>query len=102
MITSKFFNMGQIVVTRSINEYMSADRKFATEINLCLRRFAVKDWGDLDEEDNQTNEDALQYPDDLYLLGAYQTSKGKIWIITNRISATEVINATTVCFPEER
>lgn len=102
MITSKFFNMGQIVVTCSINEYMSADRKFATEINLCLRRFAVKDWGDMDEEDKQTNEDALQYPDDLYLLGAYQTSKGKIWIITNRISATEVINATTVCFPEER
>ena len=102
MITSKFFNMGQIVVTCSINEYMSADRKFATEINLCLRRFAVKDWGDLDEEDKQTNEEALQYPDDLYLLGVYQTSKGKIWIITNRISATEVINATTVCFPEER
>lgn len=102
MITSKFFNMGQIVVTRSINDYMSADGKFAKEINLCLRRFAVKDWGDLDEEDKQTNEDALQYPDDLYLLGAYQTSKGKIWIITNRISETEVINATTVCFPDER
>lgn len=102
MITSKFFNMGQIVVTRSINEYMSADRKFATEINLCLRRFAVKDWGELDEEDKQTNEDALQYPDDLYLLGAYQTSKGKIWIITNRISEKAGDNATTVCFPEER
>ena len=102
MITSKFFNMGQIVVTRSINEYMSADRKFATEINLCLRRFAVKDWGDLDEEDKQTNEDALQYPDDLYLLGAYQTSKGKIWIITNRISEKAGENGTTVCFPDER
>ena len=102
MITSKFFNMGQIVVTRRINEYMSADRKFATEINLCLRRFAVKDWGDLDEEDKQTNEEALQYPDDLYLLGAYQTSKGKIWIITNRISEKAGENATTVLFPEER
>ena len=102
MITSKFFNIGQIVVTRSINEYMSADRKFATEINLCLRRFIVKDWGDLDEEDKQTNEDALQYPDDLYLLGAYQTSKGKIWIITNRISEKAGDNATTVLYPEER
>ena len=102
MITSKFFNMGQIVVTRSINEYMSADRKFATEINLCLRRFAVKDWGELDEEDKQTNEEALQYPDDLYLLGAYQTGKGKIWIITNRISEKAGDNATTVLFPEER
>lgn len=102
MITSKFFNMGNIVATHSINEYMSADGKFAKEINLCLRRFAVKDWGDLDEEDNRTNEDALQYPDDLYLLGAYQTSKGKIWIITNRISEKAGENATTVLFPDER
>ena len=102
MITSKYFDMGQIVVTRSINDYMGADRKFATEINLCQRRFAVKDWGELDEEDKQTNEEALQYPDDLYLLGAYQTSKGKIWIITNRISEKAGDNATTVCFPEER
>ena len=102
MITSKFFNMGQIVVTRSINDYMNADGKFATEINLCLRRFTVKDWGELDEEDKQTNEEALQYPDDLYLLGAYQTSKGKIWIITNRISEKAGDNATTVCFPDER
>ena len=102
MITSKFFNMSQRVVTKSINDYMNADGKFRMEILTCLERFSNKDWGELDEEDNQTNEDALQYPDDLYLLGAYQTSKGKIWIITNRISATEVINATTVCFPEER
>ena len=102
MITSKFFNMGQIVVTRSINEYMSADRKFRMEILTCLERFSNKDWGELDEEDTQTNEDALQYPDDLYLLGAYQTSKGKIWIITNRISEKAGDNATTVCFPEER
>lgn len=102
MITSKFFNMGQIVVTKSINEYMSADRKFATEINLCLRRFAVKDFGCISEEDKQTNEDSLQYPDDLYLLGAYETSKGKIWIITNRISEKVGDNATTVLFPDER
>ena len=102
MITSKYFNMGRIVVTRSINDYMGADVKFTMEILTCLERFSNKDWGELDEEDSQTNEDALQYPDDLYLLGAYQTSKGKIWIITNRISEKAGVNATTVCFPEER
>lgn len=37
MITSKFFNMGKIVVSHSINEYMSTDRRFAMEINLCSR-----------------------------------------------------------------
>ena len=107
-MVSKFFNMGKVVVTRGIDSAMREDietrgnNRFAVEVNLCLKRFAVKDWGNLDEEDKQTNEEALQYPDDLYLLGVYQSSKGKIWIITNRISATEVINATTVCFPDER
>ena len=94
--------MGKVVVTKSINEYMGADRKFATEINLCLRRFAVKDFGCISEEDKQTNEEALNYSDDLYLLGAYKTCKGKIYIITNRISEKAGDNATTVCFPDER
>ena len=102
MITSKFFNMGKVVVTKGINDLMRDNRKFALEVNLCLQRYAVKDWGNLDAEDKQTNEDALNYPDDLYLLGAYKTCKGKIYIITNRISEKAGDNATTVCFPDER
>ena len=102
MITSKYFNMGQIVVTNGINNAMMENKKFAVEVNLCLQRYAVKDWGNLDNEDKQTNDDALNYPDNLYLLAAYQTCKGKIWIITNRISEKAGINATTVCFPDER
>ena len=102
MITSKFFNMGQVVVTRSINDLMAAEQKFALEVTVALQRYAVKDWGSLDDEDKQTNEEALNYPDDLYVMGAYDTSKGKIWIITNRISEKAGDNATTVCFPDER
>lgn len=102
MITSKFFNMGRIVTTRTINDLMAAEQKFAVEVTVALQRYAVKDWGNLDDEDKQTNEDALNYPDDLYVMGAYDTSKGKIWIITNRISEKAGENATTVCFPDER
>lgn len=100
MITSKFFNMGQIVATRSVSDYMSADRKFATEINLCLRRFAVKDFGNLDKEDKQKNKAALNYPDDLHLLGVYQTCKGRILITCNRISEKAGDNITIVLFPK--
>jgi hypothetical protein len=81
---------------------MSKESKFAAEIVSALRRYAQKDWGNLDEEDKQTNEEALKYPDDLYLLGAYDTSKGKIWIITNNISEIPGDMATTICFPDER
>ena len=56
-------------------------------------------WGN---EDKQTNNDALNNPNDLYLLAAYETCKGKIYIITNRISENAGHNATTVCFPSER
>lgn len=73
-----------------------------SKATVALQRYAVKDWGNLDDEDKQTNEDALNYPDDLYVMGAYDTSKGKIWIITNRISEKAGENATTVCFPDER
>lgn len=102
MLTSKYFNMGKVVVTHGVNETMKENSRFAAEVNLSLQRYAVKDWGNLDDEDKQTNEEALKYPDDLYLLAAYETCKGKIWIITNRISENAGDNATTVCFPSER
>lgn len=94
--------MGKVVVTHGINETMMENNRFAIEVNLSLQRYAVRDWGNLSEEDKQTNEDALQYPDDLYLLAVYNTCKGKIWITTNRISETAGDNVTTVCFPNER
>lgn len=102
MLASKYFNMGKVAVTHGINETMKENDRFTAEVYLSLQRYAVKDWGDLDEEDKRTNEDALQYPDDLYLLAAYETCKGKIWIITSRMSENAGDNATTVCFPSER
>lgn len=102
MYKSKYFNAGHIVTTQKVNDLLVENKEFAWEINLSLRRFLTKDWGDLSAEDKQINEDALQYPDDLYLLGAYQTCRGKIWIITNRISEKPGDNATTILFQDER
>lgn len=102
MVKSKFFNMGQILITRGISETVGESERFAAEVVLALHRFAVKDWGDLDAEDIKANEEELNNPDDLYLLAAYRTSKGRIWIITNRISEKAGDNATTVLFPYER
>lgn len=102
MITSKFFNIGKVVVSRGVDIAMEENSRFAAEVCLSLQRYCVKDWGDLSENDKQANEDALQYPDDLYLLAAYQTCRGKIYIITNRITENAGDNGTTVCFPDER
>ena len=102
MFSSKYFNMGKVVCTATLHNAMSENSRFAKEVIMAINRYSNKDWGDLCEEDKQINEDALQYPDDLYLLAAYQTCKGKIYIITNRISETAGDNATTICFPSER
>ena len=101
MFTSKYFNMGKVVVTCGVNEALE-NKRFALEVSLALERYAVKDWGDLCESDQEINNDALNNQDDLYLLAAYQTCKGKIYIITNRISENPGVNSTIVCFPEER
>lgn len=102
MFTSKYFNLGKVVCTATLNNIMTENKQFASEVISALQRYCNKDWGDLCEEDKQINEDALQYPDDLYILAAYKTCRGKIYIITNRISEKAGDNATTICFPDER
>ena len=102
MFSSKYFNMGKVVFTATLHNAMSENSRFAKDVIMAINRYSNKDWGELTEDDQQVNEDALQYPDDLYLLGAYKTCKGKIYIITNRISEKAGINATTICFPDER
>ena len=52
--------MGKVVVTHGINETMMENNRFAVEVNLSLRRYAVRDWGNLSEEDKRENENALQ------------------------------------------
>lgn len=102
MYKSKYFNLGKVVVSYRVSQLLMENNRFAREIDLSLRRFCIKDFGIISDEDMQINEEALQYPGDLYLLGAYQTSCGKIWIITNRATENPGENITTVLFPDER
>lgn len=102
MFRSKYFNLGKVVCTVTVNNAMMENKQFAREILSAMESYCNKDWGDLDAEDKQINDDALNYPEDLYLLAAYKTCKGTIYIITNRISETAGDNATTICFPSER
>ena len=59
-------------------------------------RYKNCDWGDLDEEDKMTNDEALKCGD--RLLAAYKNAEKdwKIWIITEADRKT-----TTILFPEE-
>lgn len=84
------FKMGQMVATPGSME------KFTPEhLAACVKRHAEGDWGDLCDEDKQSNEDALKHGN--RLLSNYEDANGhKLYIITEADRAT-----TTLLLPEE-
>lgn len=95
MTLSKFkFPLGQVYMPRGIAELITANPAAAKEIQKCLIRHSSGDWGDICEEDKQTNEEALT--EGFRLLSAYEVCGNKIWIITESDRRT-----TTILFPDE-
>ncbi len=65
------------------------------EMSLAIARHLQGDWGELDDEDKQANDEALKAGS--RLLSAYRTKSGtKFWIITEADRS-----ATTVLLPNE-
>jgi len=89
------FSMGNVVMTRTVNDAIADNSKFAKEVTVALKRYASKDWGDMDESDKQLNDNAVATGEDR-ILAAYKTGKGKIYIITEWDRSY-----TTVLFADE-
>jgi hypothetical protein len=75
------FKIGKSVMTRIINDLISEDESFANEITIALRKYFACDWGDMCASDKQLNDEAVENGEDR-ILAAYETSKGKVYIIT--------------------
>ena len=88
------FKLGQILMTRGVNDKVADNERFAKFVYDSLKRHASGDWGDLCQEDIKENE--LSLKEDFRLLSAYKNGEEKIWIITEADRS-----ATTILFPEE-
>ena len=89
------FPLGQIVMTRGVNDLVAENTEFAKFALESLRRHTSGDWGDLSEEDKKENELSLRRG--FRLLSAYENYPlPKIWIITEADRSV-----TTVLFPDE-
>lgn len=86
---------GKWVMTRGINDTVADDIQFSKEVLNCIRRHMSNDWGDLCDEDKKYNERAIETNQDR-IFSAYNTSQGRIYIITewNR-------SYTTILFANE-
>ena len=100
LVVNSTIPLGQVVATRGVDDLASQNHEFAKFMQKCLNRHAKEDWGDVDEEDKQTNDYALKhgmrvlsaYNDDCFLKHGIAT----IWIITEADRS-----ATTILFPDE-
>ena len=81
LISTSKFEIGTLVFTRTINDAIADNEKFAEEITSALRRYINAEWGDLSLSDKKANDNAVKTGDDR-ILAAYHTTNGKIYIIT--------------------
>ena len=92
MFVEQFFELGQVVATPGAIEALKAGDQTPMEF---VKRHAVGDWGDVDQEDREANEQALMHG--ARLLSAYTTHLNqRLWIITEADRSS-----TCVLLPEE-
>lgn len=93
-----YFDNAKIFYTCAIVEKSTDDNKFRQAVEKCVRRFNAGDWGEVSEFDGEQNDEAVKNGD--MVLGAYDTSQGRIWIIAESSNAYEY-DKITVLFPNE-
>lgn len=86
------FNLGQIVITPGALALL-AENEDVNPGDL-LRRHLTGDWGDMDEEDQATNDVAVVLGN--RILSSYPVGDGKVWIITEWDRSV-----TTLLLPED-
>jgi hypothetical protein len=84
------FELGDIALTKGAAEMAHN----GLLVDLYLDRHWRGDWGDLDQEDVEANEQAIVHGD--RVLSAYNTALGRIWIITEADRSS-----TTILTPDE-
>ena len=90
------FRLGQIVMTRAINDDIADNSKFAKEVHNCLRRYIDADFSDMEhQEDIDMNMTAIKTGTDR-IFATYNTCKGKIYIITEWDRSV-----TTILYPSD-
>ena len=87
------YSLGKVVMTNGISNEMAESQKFANEITDCFKRYITCDWGDMCDEDKEMNDNALR-TGTARVLAAYDTSEGRVYIITEQDrSCTKILFA---------
>lgn len=91
---------GRVVMTQHIANVLGENDSFIDEIDKCFWKHITGDFSGMEfEEDRKLNEVAFKTGDGRVFTD-FQTSFGKIWIITDQ-RENPLDNTTTILFPED-
>lgn len=93
------FSLGLMTATASVSSLMIEDETFQIFCIKSLQKHSAGDWGDLEDEDKESNDFAVHNNERIlssYLLPDPIGTDEKIWIITEWDRS-----ATTILFPSE-
>ena len=63
------FELGEIVVTSEVARFMNENWKFSKFVLGCLKKYISCEWGDMDEDDREANDNAVD--EDERILACY-------------------------------
>lgn len=90
------FELGKVVLTRSIYEKCLSDGEFFIFVGGSLDRYMKCDWGDTCEEDAEQNDISVKEGERILAVYTNPKTNETIWIITEWDRS-----ATTILFPSE-
>jgi len=103
----------KILFTRSVNNAVADNSTMAKFVVKSLKRHAQKDWGDLDDDDKEMNDLAIDSGDRIFsaynlpkkfkknAFGSFGQTEQKIWVISDPANQQGKREVTTVLFPSE-
>ena len=97
--------IGEVYATKGVNADAEENKKFKEFINVCISRHINKDFGEMNIEDIETNNDAIKYGSRIF--SSYKINENlkneneKLWIITEAENDIKKREYTTILYPDE-
>jgi hypothetical protein len=96
-MTKRLFNLGRIVATPAALELIESTQ---TNAAFLLEQHQSGQWGDLDQEDQQTNRQSLLTG--ARIMSSYKVGEESLWVITDAVEdATRPRLVTTLLLPSD-
>lgn len=95
-MAGKKFDLGQVVVSKGVDEKMKEDRSFHIFVQVSIGKYIHRDWGQTCDEDAKANNRAIQNGERIRAVYKQPKTDTTIRIITEADRSV-----TTILFPDE-